>query len=83
MFLASFHITVFLNYVRLNCRINFICRQIMHLCFNPPTKWQTLPRMKYVLCSVRKRQYIQHDGEIDYYKIATCIIGNLAERRSL
>ena len=24
------------------------------LCFNLPTKWQTLLRMKYVLCSVRK-----------------------------
>ena len=24
------------------------------LCFNLPTKWQTLIRMKYVLCSVRK-----------------------------
>ena len=24
------------------------------LCFNPPKKWETLPRMKYVLCSVRK-----------------------------
>ena len=35
----------------------------MHLCSNPPIKWQTLPRMKYVLCSVRKRQYKQHDGE--------------------
>ena len=26
----------------------------MFLCFNPPTKWQTSLRMKYVLCSVRK-----------------------------
>ena len=26
----------------------------MHLCFNPPKQWETLPRMKYVLCSVRK-----------------------------
>ena len=25
-----------------------------YLCFNLPTKWQTLLRMKYVLCSVRK-----------------------------
>ena len=25
-----------------------------YLCFNPPKKWVTLPRMKYVLCSVRK-----------------------------
>ena len=35
----------------------------MCLCSNPPIKWQTLLRMKYVLCSVRKRQYKQHDGE--------------------
>ena len=26
----------------------------IYLCFNLPTKWQTLLRMKYVLCSVRK-----------------------------
>ena len=26
----------------------------MHLCLNLSTKWQTLIRMKYVLCSVRK-----------------------------
>ena len=27
---------------------------LFHICFNLPTKWQTLLRMKYVLCSVRK-----------------------------
>ena len=28
--------------------------QLIHSCFNLSTKWQTLIRMKYVLCSVRK-----------------------------
>ena len=37
-------------------------KQKITLCFNLPTKWQTLLRMKCaVLCS--KRQYKQHDGE--------------------
>ena len=35
----------------------------IYLCFNLPTKWQTLLRMKLcaVLCS--ERQYKQHNGE--------------------
>ena len=39
----------------------------MHLCLNLPTKWQTLIRMKYVLCSVRKgntNNVMEKNGEI-------------------
>ena len=42
-------ILIRINYLSLS-RILFY----LHLCFNLPTKWQTLLRMKYVLCSVWK-----------------------------
>ena len=53
MFLASFHSTVLINNVRLNCRIKIYLKTNNAFMLQSTHKKANL-RMKYVLCSVRK-----------------------------